>query len=306
MRIQAGGLAGVHGGREEVLGQQVEGFLHARGRETVLGAGDVEADDAARTVAQGQLGDFHAAVGVAHGGDDLADLDRGPGLGQFLAGVLKPALDGLDDVVKAQALALVLLGRPAHLAVDNAVLDEVLDEFAGHAGERGLGLHHGDGVVKGFQVALQRTGVRGGAEPGAEFLGIGGGKFVSHLRGQLDDGLRAQSPIEVVVERNLGQGPEVEGWVVCNVDHLVSHLPSLSGLHRVPTVGRAGVGAIVHRPVAAGSGGGLPGPGIARDAQRGLAVRRRSTSGQASPGKSCSLPRRPRRLSTAWITLSMR
>ena len=302
--LKAGGLARVHRGREEVLGQQVEGLLHARGRESVLGTGDVEADDAARAVPQGQLRDFDAAVGVAHGGDDLADLDRGSGLREFLAGFLEPALDGLDGVVQAESLAQVLLGGPAHLAVDHAVLDEVLDEFACHAGQRGLGLHHSDGVVEGFQVAFQRPGVGGGTEPGAEFLGIGGGKFVSRIGGQLDDGLRAQPPIEVVVERDLGQGPEVEGRVIGNVDHLVSHLPSLSGLPGFRQWAMLKSGQLFTAPTPPVQAGLCPeSPGTRTGAGR-VAVA--SPSAGARSGKSCSLPRRPKRLSTACTTLSMR
>ncbi len=134
--LQPGGLAGVDGGREVVLGEVGEGVPEAGRQEAVLGAGDVEADGTLVAVPDGEFGDFLAAVGVAHRGDQLADLDLAAGLGDGVDAGVEAFLDGLDDVVQRQALLQVLLRRPAHLAVDDAVVGEVLDEFLGHPDRR--------------------------------------------------------------------------------------------------------------------------------------------------------------------------
>ncbi|MCZ4150939.1 hypothetical protein BZG21_41880, partial [Escherichia coli] len=48
-------------------------------------------------------------------------------------------------------------------------------------------------------------------------------QLVSNLGGQLDDRLRAQATVEVVVERNFRQIPEVELGIVVSMNHFFSH-----------------------------------------------------------------------------------
>ena len=225
--FQAGCFTGVDGGREVVLGQVGEGVLEAGRQEAVLGAGDVEADGAVVAVADGQFGDLLAAVGVAHGGDQLADLDLAAGLGHGVHAGFEAGLHGLDNFVQAQALLQVLFGCPAHFAVDHAVVGEVLDEFLGDAEQAFLGLHHGDGVVEGFEVADQRAGVGGFAEPLPQRDRIGRGQRVADGLGQLDDGGRAEPAIQVVVKGNLGQALQVEVEVRGSVRNSLSHVPTL-------------------------------------------------------------------------------
>ena len=234
--FQAGGLAGVDGGREVVLGQVGEGVLEAGRQEAVLGAGDVEADGAVVAVADGQFGDLLAAVGVAHGGDELADLDLAAGLGDGVHAGFEAGLHGLDDVVQAQALLQVLLGRPAHLAVHDAVVGQVLDELLRDAEQALLGLHHGDGVVEGLEVADQGAGVGGFAEPLPQRDGIGGGQRVAGGLGKFNDGGRAESAVQVVVKGNLGKALQVEVEVRGSVRNSLSH---------VPTIGSPGAGSYV-------------------------------------------------------------
>ena len=143
------------------------------GQEAVLGAGDVEADGALVAVADGEFGDLLAAVCVPHGGDQLAHLDLAAGLGHGVHAGFEAFLHGLDDFVQGQALLEVLLRRPADFAVHHAVVREVLHEFLGDAEQAFLGLHHGNGVVERLQVADQRAGVGGLAEPLAQRHGIG-------------------------------------------------------------------------------------------------------------------------------------
>ena len=192
--FESGGFAGVDRGREVVLGQVGEGVLEAGRQEAVLGAGNVEADGAVVAVADRQFGDFLAAVGVAHGGDQLADLDVAAGLGDGVDAGVEAGLHGLDGLVQAQALLQVLFGGPADLTVDHAVVGEVFDEFLGDAEQAFLGLHHGDGVVEGLEVADQRAGVGGFAEPLPQRDGIGGGQRVAGGLRKFNDGGRTSPP----------------------------------------------------------------------------------------------------------------
>jgi hypothetical protein len=198
----------VDGAGHPLAREQVERALHAGRREAGLGAGDVEADHAAVAVADGELGDLGAAVEVAHGADELADADGSARLLDAADALLDAGLHGLDDLVERQARGEVLLGRPADLAVDDAVLGEVLDELAGHAREVLLGLHDGDGDVEGLQVVHERPGVGAVAEPRAERVGALRGQLQTDLVGDLDDGAGTQAPVEVVVQGDLGQVAE--------------------------------------------------------------------------------------------------
>ena len=103
------------------LGEVVERGRDAGRREAGLGAGDVEADDATVAVAHGELGDLEPAVGVPHRGDELADADAAALVLHVVDALLDARLHGLDGLVEAEAAGEVLLGRPADLAVDDAV-----------------------------------------------------------------------------------------------------------------------------------------------------------------------------------------
>ncbi len=60
-----------------------------------------------------------------------------------------------------------------------------------------------DGVVEGLQVALERPAVGGLGEPPAQRLGVVGGQVVPAVVGELEDGLRPQTAVEVVVQQGL-------------------------------------------------------------------------------------------------------
>ena len=70
---------------------------------------------------------------------------------------------------RAEPALQVLLGRPAHLAVDDAVCGQVLHELARDAGQAIRGLHDRDGEVEGLQVVDERTRIGPLGEPGREF-----------------------------------------------------------------------------------------------------------------------------------------
>ena len=277
--FESGGFAGVDRGREVVLGQVGEGVLEPGRQEAVLGAGDVEADGAVVAVADGQLGDFLAAVGVAHGGDQLADLDVAAGLGDGIDTGIEARLHGLDGLVQAQALRQVLFGGPAHFTVDNAVVGEVFDEFLGDAEEPVLGLHHGDGVVERLEVADQRAGVGGFAEPLPQGDGVGGRQRVSHGLGKFNDGGRTESAVQVVVKGNLGEALQVEFEVRGSVKNYLSHVPTL------------GSEAGQHQPVRrrTPATGARPGPSVPPGG--GIRPRRRPMRPAARPaGRSRAVP----------------
>ncbi len=206
--LEAVGLARVHGAGHPLARQQVERPLHAGRREARLGPGDVEAHDAAVAVADGELRDLGAAVEVAHGADELADADGSARLLDAAHGLLDAGLHGLDRLVERQPAGEVLLRRPADLAVDDAVVRQVLDELAGDAREVLLRLHGGDGDVEGLQVLHERSRVGAGAEPLAERLGTRGGQLEADLVGDLDDRPGAEAAVEVVVQGDLGEVAE--------------------------------------------------------------------------------------------------
>ena len=120
----------------EVLAAQVlERVQVAGGREARLGPGDVEPDHAVVAVRDGQLGDLAGPGGVPHRGDDRAHPDLLPLLGRGLLAVAEPGQYRLDDLLQRQPGVGVLLRSPPDLGVHDAVVGQVLDGLAGHAGQ---------------------------------------------------------------------------------------------------------------------------------------------------------------------------
>ena len=176
------------------------------GRVARLRARDVEADDPLVAVGDGQLGDLPAAGLVPHGGEQLAHHDRPVvGAGELLA-LDEPVPDGLHDLLQRQPGGQVLLGGVADLGVDHAVLGQVEHALAGHPAQLRLGLHHRDGVVEGLQVALERPAVGRLLEPAPQRLRVLRRQRVPGLGRELEDRLRPQPAVEVVVQQDLG-GP---------------------------------------------------------------------------------------------------
>lgn len=166
---------------------------------------DVEADHAEVAVAVGELGDLLGAGGVPHRGEQGADADAVAVLaGQALA-FAEALVDGLDDLFQGQPGFEVLFGCVADLGVDDAVGGQVLGALGGDPYEGLAGLHHADGVRERLQVAFERAGVGGFAEPGAEPVRVGLGQgAVARLAGEVDDGPRADATVEMVVQQHLG------------------------------------------------------------------------------------------------------
>ena len=99
----------------------------------------------------------------------------------------------------------MLLGSPPNLAVDHTVGTQILDELAGDASEPFLSLHNAGGDVESLQVLHERPGVGLVCEPRTELRGIRSRNLHADIGREFDDGLRSQSAVEVIVERDLGQ-----------------------------------------------------------------------------------------------------
>ena len=95
--------------------------------------------------------------------------------------------------------------RKASLEVDHTVPAQVLRLFIGHALQRLLRLHHRDGVREAFQVLSEAALIGTLVKPLRERRGVLGGETgVFRVFRQIDDGLRPQDAVEVLVEKNLG------------------------------------------------------------------------------------------------------
>ena len=174
------------------------------GRVPGLRPGDVDADHADVPEPDRQLGDLHRAGVVPHRGEQRADPDPVTVRGRPRRPLGEPGQHRVHDLVEGQPLLDVQLGREPDLGVDHPVRGEVLGALGGDPLQRGLGLHDGDGVRERLQVALQRAGVGGVPEPGAELRGVRTGQvLVAAFGGEVDDGGRAQPAVEVVVEEHL-------------------------------------------------------------------------------------------------------
>lgn len=96
-------------------------------------------------------------------------------------------------------------GCETDLRIDHAVGGEILGALGGDASEGVRGLHDPHGVLKGLQVALERTGVARLAKPGGEFARVLHGQIgVSGLLGEFGHRGRPQPTVKVVVQEDLG------------------------------------------------------------------------------------------------------
>ena len=153
------GLARVHGRREAVALQQVE--------RLALGAAGNPASGPAMskpTTPRSRWRSASSAISVPRSRWRIA-LTSWPTRMPWPASrassmpCVDALLHGLDRLVEGEPAREVLLGRPADLAVDDAVGGQILDEVARDAHEPLAGLHHTDGDVERLQVLDQRAGV---------------------------------------------------------------------------------------------------------------------------------------------------
>ena len=102
------------------------------------------------------------------------------------------------------------LGREPHLGVDDAVGGQVLRAFGGHPDQRIRRLHDGDGVPEGVQVQLELAVMGRTGQPGGQPAGVGGREAgVAVLGRELDDRLRSQAAVEVIMQQHLRRAADV-------------------------------------------------------------------------------------------------
>ncbi len=161
-----------------------------------LGARDVEANDTGIAPAHRELGDLAAMCRGAHGAQNRADRE---------SGARRPGLETSDNrchhLVEGEPRLPVQLGREAHLGVHHAISGEVLGAFPRHSLERVGVLHDTDGVREGLEVEDEVVALGAPVEPTSQLANIGGRqRRVTELRGELDDGGRSETAVEVIVE----------------------------------------------------------------------------------------------------------
>jgi hypothetical protein len=94
----------------------------------------------------------------------------------------------------------MLFWCPSRLAVDDSIGGQVLHELGSDPPQAGRRLHDCNGLIEGFQIAPQGSRVRRPGEPATKIIGVVGRQYVSNLGGQLDDRLRPQCAIEMIME----------------------------------------------------------------------------------------------------------
>ncbi len=100
----------------------------------------------------------------------------------------------------------------ARFDVHHAVAVHVLHHFVGDAFEGLCGLHHATRVREPFEIHRQAAALSAAVKPPREIARVGGWQaFVTLLLREVDDGLRPQAPVEMVVQEHLGQGSNQRG-----------------------------------------------------------------------------------------------
>ncbi len=123
---------------------------------------------------------------------------------------LAPAVSGRHGVghgVEGEPVRLVQLGCEPDLRVHDAVGSEVDHCFGGDALDRFGGLHHRQRVLERGEVLEDVARVGAAREPLLERRRIRRRQRPADLVGQLEHGRRAQPAVEVVVQQDLGRGP---------------------------------------------------------------------------------------------------
>ena len=116
----------------------------------------------------------------------------------------------LDHLIQAQPALGVQLGREPHLGVHHPVGGQVLGAFGGHPAQRVGSLHDRDRMPERIQVDLEVTAVRAlGQLLRQLFRVVAGQVVVAGLAGQLEDGLRAQAAVQVIVQQDLRDRPDL-------------------------------------------------------------------------------------------------
>src|SRR5688572_22146730 len=102
-------------------------------------------------------------------------------------------------------------GRETDLRVHHSVLVHGLDELEGDTLQRGACLHEGASVAKPLQLKRQRSALRSTMRPGREFIRFVRGQLgVSDIERQIDDRLRPETPVQMLVKEDFRQSAKIE------------------------------------------------------------------------------------------------
>jgi hypothetical protein len=112
--------------------------------------------------------------------------------------------DRRHDLVERQAARGRELGCVAHLGVHHVVRREILRALGGDALESLWCLEQGDRVSKAVEVELEALAVGTAGKPGGELVRVARRQFsIAGFGGELEDRLRSQPPVEMVVQERL-------------------------------------------------------------------------------------------------------
>ena len=87
---------------------------------------------------------------MTHGGYQLTGLDVVAFGFDNRDGFFDSGLHRLNGFIEGETRTQVLLWSPAKFAIDHAIGVQVEHKLTSHSGKPVLGLHHSDGVFKGF------------------------------------------------------------------------------------------------------------------------------------------------------------
>jgi hypothetical protein len=169
--------------------------------ESPLLPGQIESHDSTLAKIHGQLRHLGRELHVPHGADNQAVFDT-----KLLFSVLETLQHSVHHIVPMQALAgMEDWGKPC-FDIHDSVLVHVLHHFVSDALEAFVGLHHATGVREAFEIERQTAPLGAAVKPRGQVARIGRRqRVVTLILRQLDDRLRPQPAIEMVVQQNLWQ-----------------------------------------------------------------------------------------------------
>src|SRR5688572_28470211 len=198
------GFARVDGDREVFAAAELERIEMGFWRMAGLLTGDVEADHALLAVGDRELGHLERVGAIAHCADDLAQRDRMARFGAFEA-----THDGRDNLLEIQTTLRAEDRRITDLRVHDPIARQILAAFVSDALDRLDGLHDRDRVREAAKVERLRSAGRARMEPSCELARISGGQaLVLLVTRELDDRVRTQPAVEMVVKQHLRRGTE--------------------------------------------------------------------------------------------------
>ena len=199
-RLGPVGLSGVNRDVDVVVAHQLKRGAMVLGGVVVLGAREIEPDDAAPLVRDRQLRHLERALGrdVANAAQDDRRLDAV----RLLRGA-QPLQHRLDDARQLQAAPRVEHRRVAHLHVPHVLLRRVLGELVRDARQRVGGLHHAQRHVERLQILDERAAVLAEVHLTAQAIGVLRGQLDALPLGEVEDGREAKRAVQVDVQIGL-------------------------------------------------------------------------------------------------------